>query len=33
MVSSMGATEDAAMRRVIAFQRPEGIAWGVTKLP
>jgi hypothetical protein len=33
MAHAMGATEDAAMRRVIAFQRPEGIAWEVTKLP
>jgi len=33
MVYSMGATEDAAMRSVIAFKRSEGIAWGVTTLP
>ncbi len=33
MARAMGATEDAAMRRVIAFQRPEDIACGVTKLP
>jgi hypothetical protein len=26
----MGATEDAAARRVIAFQKPEDIAWRVT---
>jgi len=26
----MGATEDAAARRVLAFQKPEGIAWRAT---
>src|SRR5512133_853250 len=29
----MGATEDAAARRVIAGQRPQGIPWRGTRLP
>jgi hypothetical protein len=33
MACAMGATEDAAMRSVIATQRPEDIAWEVTKPP
>jgi hypothetical protein len=32
MVITMGATEDAAARRVIAGQKPKGIAGRTTKL-
>jgi hypothetical protein len=30
MAEAMGATEDAASRRVIAGQKPEDIAWRAT---
>ncbi len=30
MAEAMGATEDAAARRVIAFREPEDIAWRTT---